>query len=54
LHGTIMEEKIFHMAGAVTPQKQTIASLKSAIYEAGRIPIERDSFYCHIDRYQTA
>jgi len=54
LYGTIMEEKIFHMAGAVTPQKQTIASLKSAIYEAGRIPIERDSFYCHIDRYQTA
>jgi aminodeoxyfutalosine synthase len=54
LHGTIMEERIFHMAGAVTPQKQTVASLKNAISEAGRIPIERDSFYRHIDQHQTA
>src|SRR4029077_3987512 len=28
LHGTIMEEKIFHMAGATTPQQQTIAALE--------------------------
>ena len=27
LHGTIMEEKIFHMAGAKTPQEQTVARL---------------------------
>src|SRR4029077_18156802 len=28
LHGTIMEEKIFHMAGATTPQQQSIAALE--------------------------
>src|SRR5438105_7337433 len=48
LHGTILEEKIFHMAGATTPQQQTIAALEHAIREAGREPIQRDSFYRHI------
>lgn len=45
LHGTIMEEKIFHMAGAKTPQEQTVAALEHAIREAGRIPVQRDSYY---------
>src|SRR5258708_28867005 len=35
LHGTIMEEKIFHMAGATTPQHQTGASLPHVFCEAG-------------------
>ena len=48
LHGTIMEEKIFHMAGATTPQQQTIAALEHAIREAGRIPVQRDSYYRHL------
>jgi putative menaquinone biosynthesis protein, SCO4494 family len=45
LHGTIMEEKIFHMAGAKTPQEQTVAALEHVIREAGRIPVQRDSHY---------
>jgi len=45
LHGTIMEEKIFHMAGATTPQQQTVATLEHAIREAGRVPVQRDSYY---------
>ena len=45
LHGTIIEEKIFHMAGARTPQQQTVESLEKAIREAGRVPMQRDSFY---------
>jgi aminodeoxyfutalosine synthase len=49
LHGTILEEKIFHMAGAVTPQEQTTASLEKAIREAGRVPMQRDSFYRRIE-----
>ena len=48
LHGTIMEEKIFHMAGATTPQEQTAATLQRVIREAGREPVQRDSHYCHI------
>ena len=48
LHGTILEEKIFHMAGATTPQQQTVAALEHAIREAGREPVQRDSFYRHL------
>jgi aminodeoxyfutalosine synthase len=48
LHGTIMEEKIFHMAGATTPQEQTAATLKHVIREAGREPVQRDSHYRHL------
>ena len=45
LHGTILEEKIFHMAGATTPQQQTVAALELAIRGAGREPVQRDSHY---------
>lgn len=48
LHGTIIEEKIFHMAGATTPQQQSAAALEHAIREAGRTPAQRDSYYRHI------
>jgi len=48
LHGTILEEKIFHMAGATTPQQQTVAALEHTIREAGRDPVQRDSHYHHI------
>ncbi|MEO7723771.1 MAG: aminofutalosine synthase MqnE, partial [Chthoniobacterales bacterium] len=48
LHGTIMEEKIFHMAGAKTPQEQTVESLRHVIREAGRDPVQRDSYYNHL------
>ena len=48
LHGTIMEEKIFHMAGATTPQELTVATLQRVIREAGREPVQRDSYYRHI------
>ena len=45
LHGTIIEEKIFHMAGAASPQSQTEAEMIKAIREAGRIPVQRNTFY---------
>ena len=48
LHGTIMEEKIFHMAGAKTPTYQTMNSLEKAIREAGREPMQRDTHYRRI------
>ncbi len=54
LHGTIMEEKIFHMAGARTPQEQTVATLEHVIREAGREPIQRDSYYRHLTKKQPA
>jgi aminodeoxyfutalosine synthase len=48
LHGTIMEEKIFHMAGATTPQELTVATLERVIREAGREAVQRDSYYRHV------
>lgn len=45
LHGTIVEEHIFHMAGAQSPQQQTEQALVRAIREAGRIPVQRNTFY---------
>jgi aminodeoxyfutalosine synthase len=48
LHGTIMEEKIFHMAGAKTPTEQTVGALEKAIREAGRQPMQRDTWYRRI------
>ena len=45
LHGTILEEYIFHMAGAQSPQLQTEAEMIKAIREAGRIPVQRNTFY---------
>ncbi|MBS0661084.1 MAG: aminofutalosine synthase MqnE [Verrucomicrobia bacterium] len=49
LHGTISEEKIFHLAGAQTPQEQTVAALEKAIREAGREPRQRNTHYERID-----
>jgi aminodeoxyfutalosine synthase len=45
LHGTIVEEHIFRMAGAGTPQFQPEATLIKAIREAGRVPVQRNTFY---------
>jgi len=45
IHGTIMEEHIFHMAGATSPQMTAEKELVKAIREAGRIPVQRNTFY---------
>jgi aminodeoxyfutalosine synthase len=36
------------MAGAKTPQQQTVESLRHVIREAGREPVQRDSYYNHL------
>lgn len=45
LHGTIIEEHIFHMAGANTPQVQTVNEMTRAIRDAGFEPYQRNTFY---------
>jgi aminodeoxyfutalosine synthase len=45
LDGTVQEEKIYHMAGAETPQAMTPDELLRLIRNAGRIPVERDTLY---------
>ncbi len=43
--GTVVEEKIYHEAGATTPQEVARAELIEWIEDAGRIPVERDTLY---------
>jgi aminodeoxyfutalosine synthase len=45
LHGTIQVERIFHMAGAQTPQEQTRQRLEKAIRETGKTPVARNTWY---------
>ena len=50
LDGTVVEEKIYHDAGATTEQFTSRADLERLIREAGRTPVERDTLYRLIDR----
>jgi aminodeoxyfutalosine synthase len=45
LDGTVQEEKIYHMAGARTPEAMTTGTIRRLIRAAGREPIERDTLY---------
>jgi aminodeoxyfutalosine synthase len=45
LDGTVQEERIYHMAGARTPEAMTTAAIRRLIHEAGREPFERDTLY---------
>jgi aminodeoxyfutalosine synthase len=45
LDGTVQEEKIYHMAGARTPEAMTTGEIRRLIRAAGRDPIERDTLY---------
>ena len=50
IDGTVIEEKIYHDAGATTPQHMTRAGLERLIRAAGRVPFERDTLYRPVDR----
>ena len=45
LDGTVQEEKIYHMAGARTPEAMTTRQLERLVRTAGREPVERDTLY---------
>jgi aminodeoxyfutalosine synthase len=45
IDGTIIEEKITHAAGGLTAEQLTAGQLIHMIRKAGRLPVERDSFY---------
>lgn len=50
LDGTVVEEKIYHDAGATTSQFTPRAELERLIRAAGRVPVERDTLYNPVDR----
>ncbi len=45
LDGTVMEERIGHMAGASSREALTPAELQKLILAAGREPVQRDTFF---------
>jgi aminodeoxyfutalosine synthase len=45
LDGTVQEERIYHMAGARTPEAMSTSAIRRLIRAAGREPVERDTLY---------
>ena len=54
LEGTVVREKIYHEAGAHTPQGIPLEELVRLIRGAGRVPVERDSFYRELRTFDIA
>jgi aminodeoxyfutalosine synthase len=54
IDGTVIEEKIYHDAGATTPQGMRRGDLERLIREAGREPVERDTMYRPVVRTETS
>ncbi len=50
--GTVVEETIYHMAGAGTDQSLSRPELERIIREAGYRPVERDTLYRPLERRQ--
>ncbi len=54
IDGTVVEEKIYHDAGATTPQGLCRQELIRLIRAAGREPLERDTLYHAVTRTETS
>jgi aminodeoxyfutalosine synthase len=54
LDGTVVEERIYHDAGATTSQSLRRGELLRLIREAGREPVERDTLYRPVERTESA
>lgn len=54
IDGTVVEEKIYHDAGATTAQHLRRKDLLRLIREAGRKPMERDTAYRPVERTESA
>src|SRR5215475_9716194 len=50
IDGTVVEEKIYHDAGAKTSEFTPRGELERLIRAAGRVPVERDTLYRPVDR----
>jgi aminodeoxyfutalosine synthase len=53
LDGTVVEERITHMAGATTPEALSKDDLVAMIAETGHKPVERDTLYRIVKEYGT-
>jgi aminodeoxyfutalosine synthase len=53
IDGTVVEEKIYHDAGATTSQSLRRGELLALIRKAGRQPVERDTLYRPVERTES-
>jgi aminodeoxyfutalosine synthase len=51
VQGTVVREQIFHAAGARTETEQKVEELVRYVREAGRIPVQRDTLYNAVRRW---
>lgn len=51
IDGTVVEERITHMAGASTPEALSKQDLVDMIVETGHVPVERDTLYRVVETY---
>jgi aminodeoxyfutalosine synthase len=51
VQGTVGREEIFHAAGAVTETEQKIDELVRFVRDAGRVPVQRDTLYNELRRW---
>jgi aminodeoxyfutalosine synthase len=51
VQGTVVREEIFHAAGARTETEQKVEELVRFVREAGRIPVQRDTLYSELRRW---
>ena len=54
IQGTVVRETIFHAAGAVTGTERKIEELVRVVRDAGRIPVQRDTYYNELRRWDEA
>jgi aminodeoxyfutalosine synthase len=52
VQGTVVREQIFHEAGATTETEQRIEDLVRYVREAGRKPVQRDTLYAEVRRFE--
>jgi aminodeoxyfutalosine synthase len=52
VQGTVVREEIFHAAGARTETEQKIDELVRVVKAAGRVPVQRDTLYNEVRRWQ--
>jgi aminodeoxyfutalosine synthase len=51
VQGTVVREQIFHAAGARTETEQKVEELVRFVRDAGRVPVQRDTFYEELRRW---
>lgn len=51
IDGTVVQERITHMAGATTPEALSKEDLVNMVVETGHVPVERDTLYRIVEVY---